>query len=75
MSACFCDYDPPSFCNVTIRAARKLHACYECGGKILPGERYEYIAGKWDGLFDTMNVCERCHDIRQWVQNNGLSGF
>jgi hypothetical protein len=69
---CYCDYDddPPDFYSRRIVTAKTRHECYECGGIILPGEQYEYTSGKWDGQFDTFKICERCHDIRQWVQNN-----
>lgn len=67
---CYCDYDPPEFASRAVRAARKPHRCEECGGPIQPGERYESVAGKWDGIFTEFKTCERCFDIRQWVQNN-----
>lgn len=70
MISCVCDYDPADFYNATIRTARKLHACFECGGQILPGDKYEHVTGKWEGRLDTFRTCERCHDIRQWVENN-----
>ena len=44
---CVCDYDPQIFCWSKVRKARKPHRCYECGGPIRSGERYEYAAGKW----------------------------
>jgi hypothetical protein len=67
---CSCDYDPPEFYQATRPKARKAFQCYECSGAILPGERYERVVGKWSGYFDFYLTCERCHDIRQWVQNN-----
>lgn len=67
---CYCDYDPPEFFSRRVISAKKQHKCYECGGPILPGEKYEYAAGRWEGYFDTFKICERCHDIRQWTQNN-----
>lgn len=70
MSDCYCDYDPPEFHSRYIRVARKSHKCEECGGPILSGERYEYVAGKWEGYFNYFKTCERCVDLRQWVQNN-----
>lgn len=36
----------------------------------LPGEQYEYVVGKWSGDFSSFKTCERCHDIRKWVENN-----
>jgi hypothetical protein len=70
MTSCFCDFDPPSFYSRAIHKARKEHQCEECGGQIKSGERYEYVSGKWDGSVDQFRTCERCFDIRQWVQNN-----
>lgn len=67
---CKCDYDPPEFCHIEIRTARKGHRCSECSGRILKGERYEYTHGKWEGFLDTFKICERCYDIRQWTKNN-----
>lgn len=67
---CYCDYDAPEFCTQTYPKARKKYRCYECAGHILPGEKYEYTAGKWDGDFVDFRTCERCHDLRKWVQNN-----
>ena len=34
------------------------------------GEKYENVAGKWMGYFDTFKTCERCHDLRQWLVNS-----
>jgi hypothetical protein len=67
---CFCDYDAPEVYSSTKPKARKPHQCEECGGPILPGEKYEYVFGKWDGYVSTFKTCERCFDIRQWVKNN-----
>ena len=67
---CFCDYDAPEFYRKEIRIARKAHRCYECGGAILPGEKFECVAGMWEGDFSTFKTCGRCCDIRQWVKNN-----
>lgn len=66
---CYCDYDPPAFFSKTVRRARKPHRCDECRGQILPGEKYEYVSGKWDD-FCTFEICEHCIDLRQWVTNN-----
>jgi hypothetical protein len=67
---CSCDYDAPAFYNKAIRRARKEHKCCECGGRILPGDQYEHVAGVWEGNFDTFMTCERCHDIWMWTKNN-----
>ena len=69
---CYCDYgDPPAFYNATLPRARKKHRCLECGGPIVPGERYERVVGKWSGYgVDTFHTCERCYDLRIWTKNN-----
>src|ERR1700676_4618936 len=67
---CYCDYDAPEFYTVEHRTARKEHRCYECSGRILPGEKYQYSFGKWDGDIGEFHTCERCLDLRQWTQNN-----
>lgn len=67
---CFCDFDSPEFYDKYQPTARKRHKCCECGGDIMPGEKYEYVSGKWDGQFDTFKTCERCCDLRIWVKNN-----
>lgn len=70
MTDCYCDYDPPSVYRPKIVRARKLHRCYECGGIITPGERYEALFAIWDGSASSVHTCERCVDLRTWVKNN-----
>ncbi len=70
MSSCYCDYDMPAFSCREIRTARKPHQCEECGIRIMPGQRYEYISGKWADYISSVKVCEACHDLRMWVSNN-----
>ena len=70
MMDCYCDYDPPSFYESSTPKARKQHRCEECGGPIVPGEKYEYVTGLWDGEFSYFKTCERCVDLRTWVRNN-----
>lgn len=67
---CFCDYDPPAFYDRSTPRARKQHICEECGVTIQPGETYERVVGKWDGHLSTFATCERCHDLRQYVENS-----
>ena len=67
---CYCDYDPATFYRSAIRKARKQCQCYECSRPIKPGETYEYVAGMWNGRFDTFRTCSHCLDIRQFVQNS-----
>jgi hypothetical protein len=70
MLDCYCDYDPPEFVSRSMPRARKEHRCEECRGCIVPGEQYEYVFGKWDGYLSTFKTCERCVELRQWVENN-----
>jgi hypothetical protein len=46
------------------RKARAKHVCDECGGDILPRQKYEYYAGKNDGDFFVHKTCESCLSIR-----------
>lgn len=69
--SCYCDYDRPEFISTTIRTARKTHKCCECGHIIQPNEKYEHVAGKWDGDFSTFNTCEMCADLRDSLVDNG----
>ena len=62
--SCYCDYDPPEFVSTDTRTARKQHKCCECGHEIKPGEKYEHVAGKWDGRLGTFDTCEKCVDLR-----------
>jgi hypothetical protein len=67
---CFCDYNVPEFYIKEIRRARKEHKCYECRGRILPGEKYEYVRGKWEGEMDSFKTCQHCVDLKTWTNNN-----
>lgn len=67
---CYCDYEYPEFFSSYIQTARKEHRCGECGCTIQPGEKYEYVCGKWDGCVSVEKTCERCYDLRKWVSNN-----
>lgn len=68
---CSCDYDVPSFYSRSVhRATRKSHKCYECAHVIVPGEKYEYVSGLWDGNFSYFKTCQGCIDLRTWVKNN-----
>jgi hypothetical protein len=67
---CACDYDPAEFYFSEVRTARKSHVCEECAAPIMPGDKYEYVFGKWEGYVSIFKTCERCRDIRQWVKNN-----
>lgn len=65
---CGCIYvdvdTPPSFHHEKMVRAMKEHRCCECGRTITPGERYEKVAGVWDGEFNTYKTCDDCLSIR-----------
>lgn len=67
---CFCDYDPPEAHSRKEFTARKPHTCEECGRAIKPGERYEYVWGKWDGITSVFKTCPRCLEVRRFVQES-----
>lgn len=65
---CFCDYDPPEAWSSKEQTARKEHRCEECNRSIQPGEKYEYVWGKWDGIVSVFKTCSRCLEIRRFVK-------
>ena len=65
-----CD-EGPSFFSSRERKARKEHKCNECRRIISPGETYEYIAGVWDGSFDTYKTCSDCLSVRDEFFKSG----
>lgn len=52
------------------RTARKQHACYDCGRKIEPGERYYFATGisndDWR-RWDTYRECAHCQYAAKWL--------
>jgi hypothetical protein len=64
---CFCDYETPEFYRKSMPRAAKGHCCDECGAPIKPGDVYERISGKWDGVFGGFKTCSQCVKIREWV--------
>ena len=68
MSDCACiyveDFDPAEFCNSRIVTAKKKHECCECDKEILPGSKYEYAAGSWEGHFAVYKTCSVCLELR-----------
>lgn len=67
MTACICDWDPPTLYHCATRTARIAHRCAECGGAIRPGELYEHVFGIWEGRPDTFDTCPRCLELRGFV--------
>jgi len=70
MSSCYCDYaDQPNAYWSRRPKARKVHPCYECGGQILPGERYERVRAVYAGEGPiTMRTCVHCLAARDMVK-------
>ena len=65
---CFCDYERPEFYDKACHVARRTHQCAECGRRISPGERYERVAGKWDGDVLVFRTCCRCAALRDHIK-------
>ena len=63
-SECY-DDNYPAFVTEEWRTARKQHKCCECGDPIKPGDRYEYVCGKWDSRIDVYKTCAGCENIRK----------
>ena len=62
---CSCtDYDSAKVYRSEIRKARKVHECCECGEDIERGQKYEYVAGCWDGNWSDYRTCLPCVAIR-----------
>ena len=59
--------------SVRYHTARKRHVCCECGEHIEPGERYEYVAGMWEGDFCVYKTCFACLKIRNLYCPDGFT--
>lgn len=61
------------FHSEKIITAKKTHLCGECGTRINPGDKYEYVVAKCDGEFCVAKTCQICLEIRnvffckEWV--------
>ena len=58
------DGEYPEFSEIRTPKAKRVHKCTECDRDILPGERYQYYIGKFDGDFCTEKTCSQCAEIR-----------
>ncbi|MEN9492834.1 MAG: hypothetical protein RJA63_3283 [Pseudomonadota bacterium] len=68
MSSCYCDYgDVPDVYSAERRKARKAYSCYECAGRIVPGEQYERVSSLFDGIWGVTRTCCRCLDARDYI--------
>ncbi|SED96929.1 hypothetical protein [Pseudomonas anguilliseptica] len=47
--------------------ARKHHQCCECEGSIEPGQKYQLIAGSWEGRMHSFKTCMSCLEARDWA--------
>lgn len=56
--------DGPEFYFQKIHKACKEYICCECGDKILQGQKYERVFGKWDGGIGEFKTCKDCLSIR-----------
>lgn len=67
--ACYCDYDErPDVYHAKIMGARTKHKCYECGGGIVPGQRYERAAMLYGGSWEVAKTCGLCLEAREYIK-------
>lgn len=66
------DCDGPSVFKKSLRKARRLHSCQECGETITIGESHEYVTGCWDGNWDSMRTCLPCVAVRDHFACEGF---
>jgi hypothetical protein len=65
--ACSCDsYSYPFY--ERCHTARKEHRCYDCSGKILPGQWYMAVGGLCEGEWWNGKICRSCWSAMQWVK-------
>ena len=66
--SCYCDEgEAPSAYVEEDRKARKVHKCSECGGQILPGEKYRHTWGIWEGTAYAFKGCSDCRAFAAWA--------
>ena len=53
----------PSVFSTRNPVAAKEHRCCECFTAIAVGEKHVYIAGLWDGDWQTHRRCAPCHEL------------
>ena len=69
---CYCDFDEPEVFEEKFRVARKAYKCCECHEPILPGERYLWTKGLWDGDWRVFHTCECCEEDRKQLESAGM---
>ena len=68
-----CDLFPEVW-RATVHVARKQHRCCECRVPILPGEKYTYCFGVWEGRKDIYKQHDLCATACEYVRDNIQSG-
>lgn len=75
MSGCACVYteleDIALFATDKIVTARKRHRCSECFRTIYPGDKYEYVFGRWCDGIGTYKTCADCLSMRSVLYCDG----
>ncbi len=56
-----------SFQNRHLTKARKPHQCESCRRWVQPGEKYVAMAGKWDGDFYAVKLCQGCESLWELI--------
>jgi hypothetical protein len=55
----------PNLHEIATPKSRKEHKCYECGGVIQKGEKYQSYSGHWNDLgFERYKTCCDCAQLR-----------
>ena len=67
MLSCECDHEPWEFLAEDDRTCRKACKCSECRRVIQPGERYTYIRGKCDAVFQVYRTCQHCDAATRYI--------
>lgn len=73
MSCIVADYDETATVETREqRKSRKDRRCFECGGLIKKGDKYEYVSALFDGEWKHMSVCMDCTSIRNALFKHGI---
>ena len=68
----WCGCSHPDFFSETFPIAKKEYRCFECGRKrIRPNNKYAKVVGKWEGDFQSFNICLRCHNAGVALRKKG----
>lgn len=72
-----CAIDDAEYWKVSrteMRTARKLWSCEECGRRIVPGERYQFLTGCLDSHWSVHRTCLHCTAAGEWL-NEVCGGY